>query len=514
MTILKRARFAITLLVTSTLIILIGIRVLPEWLFKWQFEKHLGSFIEHQRIRESEIQEVMSGLFESLSFTCSENDNRLLQLPRYKSHYILLTGVVTADNKTCSSLGRQFTFPLHDLADRSVGFRNTFFFTVGDFHDSLQKLVITYRHEHAVLFVVLSSESFYRLLDKACEDCFYLEFSFANQVALEIGDHNIKNEENVNQHTFKSVNSNVDITVFAGEKLLQTTNQDLYKVILLIILIFSVVGGAVFLFLHMRRSTMTAKIKNAIDNRDFVPYYQPIVDVAKNKIVGVEVLIRWQVNGEFISPDQFISCAEDSGLIIPVTQVLFDEVSADIRRLPDDIWLSINISAKHFDAEYLLELLSGINPEQTNRFALEITERHPIKNVENAAVKIKALHKKGFEFKLDDFGTGYGSMAYLQLLGIRSIKIDKMFIDTIGTADFKAGVLESIIAFGIESDYEMIAEGVETTEQATFLAEKNIILHQGYLYCKPKPLCDFIKYYQSFGSATFTSQHNDNVESH
>ncbi|MFQ2072962.1 MAG: EAL domain-containing protein [Shewanella sp.] len=504
MTSLKRARFAISLLVTLAFMILVGMRFLPEWIFKWQFEKQLDYIVEHQSIREREIQQVMQGLFESLAFSCSENDRRLLQLPRYKSRYILLTGVTTAEGKTCSSLGQRFTFPLQDLADRSAGLRNTFFFRVGDFHDSLQMLVITYRHDQAVLFVVLSSESFYRLLDQACEDCFYIEFSFADQVALEIGDPNIKYDENLHKHTFKAANSELDITVFAGDRLQQSAYQELYKKGGIILFILAVSGCVAFFSIYMRRTTLTAKIKSAIQNKDFIPYYQPIIDVAKNKVVGAEVLIRWQESGEWIAPDQFICCAEDSGLIMPVTQVLFDKVLADIQRLPDDIWLSINISAKHFDADHLLALLSGINPEQARRVALEITERHPIKDVEDAAVKIKALHKQGFEFKLDDFGTGYGGVAYLQLLGIRSIKIDKMFIDTIGTADFKAGVLESIIAFGIESGYEMIAEGVETAEQASFLASKGIMLHQGYFYGKPKPLRDFIKHYQSFGRITFS----------
>ncbi|MFH7527859.1 EAL domain-containing protein [Aeromonas sp. A5] len=266
---------------------------------------------------------------------------------------------------------------------------------------------------------------------------------------------------------------------------------------MLLLLITTTLAIAVFFYLDIRKHSLTTKIKSAIKNKDFVPYYQPVVDVIEDKVVGVEVLIRWLANGECISPDKFISCLEDSGLIIPATQVLINKVLADVQHLPEGVWLSINISAKHFEADYLLKLLSDVGFENAGRFSLELTERHPISDIEDAADKIKMLYENGFDFKLDDFGTGYGGIAYLQQFGIRSIKIDKMFIDTIGTADFKVGVLESIIAFGVESGYEMIAEGVETVEQARFLSSKNIVLHQGYFYGKPMPLNEMIQFYQS-----------------
>ena len=98
------------------------------------------------------------------------------------------------------------------------------------------------------------------------------------------------------------------------------------------------------------------------------------------------------------------------------------------------------------------------------------------------------LQEKGYHVKLDDFGTGYGGFAYLQRLGIRQIKIDKMFVDTIGTDDLKRTLLDSIIAFGHESDMEMIAEGVETLEQVDYLHRHGVHLIQGYVYAKPMAL--------------------------
>lgn len=102
--------------------------------------------------------------------------------------------------------------------------------------------------------------------------------------------------------------------------------------------------------------------------------------------------------------------------------------------------------------------------------------------------EIAALQERGYHFKLDDFGTGYGGFAYLQRLGIRQIKIDKMFVDTIGTDDLKRSVLDATIAFGLKSGMEMIAEGVETQEQVDYLYRHGVHLIQGYVYAKPMPL--------------------------
>jgi sensor c-di-GMP phosphodiesterase-like protein len=102
--------------------------------------------------------------------------------------------------------------------------------------------------------------------------------------------------------------------------------------------------------------------------------------------------------------------------------------------------------------------------------------------------EIAALQERGYHFKLDDFGTGYGGFAYLQRLGIRQIKIDKMFVDTIGTDDLKRSVLDATIAFGLKSGMEMIAEGVETQEQVDYLHRHGVHLIQGYVYAKPMPL--------------------------
>ncbi|TON39394.1 EAL domain-containing protein, partial [Vibrio parahaemolyticus] len=118
----------------------------------------------------------------------------------------------------------------------------------------------------------------------------------------------------------------------------------------------------------------------------------------------------------------------------------------------------------------------------------ELTERIPVKDVEAAKKEILYLTNKGYKFKIDDFGTGYGGFSYLQDLGIRCLKVDKMFVDPIGSDDQKLKVLDSIVSAAMKAECEMIAEGVENRKQIEYLATHNIYLIQGYVYAKPEPI--------------------------
>ncbi|MFA7258182.1 MAG: EAL domain-containing protein, partial [Aeromonas bestiarum] len=160
----------------------------------------------------------------------------------------------------------------------------------------------------------------------------------------------------------------------------------------------------------------------------------------------------------------------------------------DLPRLAPAQWVSVNIVATHLEQPHLRSLLQRHGWPSPTRLTFELTERKPITDIKAAIGEITALQQLGYHFKLDDFGTGYGGFAYLQRLGIRQIKIDKMFVDTIGTDDLKRTLLDSIIAFGHESGMEMIAEGVETGEQVEYLRQHGVHLIQGYVYARPMAL--------------------------
>ena len=222
--------------------------------------------------------------------------------------------------------------------------------------------------------------------------------------------------------------------------------------------------------------------------REFVPFYQPIVDSRSKKVVGFEALLRWQRGRELVPPGTFIDYAEEQGLILPMTEQLLERVIADLPWLEPTQWVSVNIVAAHLEQPNLRPLLQRHDWPSPARLTFELTERKPITDIKAAMGEIAQLQEKGYHFKLDDFGTGYGGFAYLQRLGIRQIKIDKMFVDTIGTDDLKRTLLDSIIAFGHESNMEMIAEGVETLEQVDYLHRHGVHLIQGYVYAKPMAL--------------------------
>ncbi|WP_335908813.1 EAL domain-containing protein [Shewanella indica] len=217
---------------------------------------------------------------------------------------------------------------------------------------------------------------------------------------------------------------------------------------------------------------------------------RPIVDINQNKVVGYEVLVRWKKGKEFIPPVAFVEHAEACGLIIPITESLLQQVLQQLPELESGTWVSINLVAEHLEQAHVSRVLQQHNWPEPDRLKFELTERLPIADIDAAKQEIARLTEKGYSFKIDDFGTGYGGFKYIQTLGIDSIKIDKMFIDTIGTNDLKRGVLDAIIAFGLESELEMIVEGVETAEQVEYLKERGIFLVQGYYFARPVPVED------------------------
>ncbi|MNP47270.1 putative cyclic-di-GMP phosphodiesterase AdrB [compost metagenome] len=169
---------------------------------------------------------------------------------------------------------------------------------------------------------------------------------------------------------------------------------------------------------------------------------------------------------------------------------------ADLPQLAPEQWVSVNLVAAHIEHSLLRDQLQRYDWPSPTRLTFELTEREPIVDIAAATHEITLLQEKGYHFKLDDFGTGYGGFAYLQQLGIRQIKIDKMFVDSIGTDDPKRNLLDAIIAFGLKSDMEMIAEGVETQEQVDYLGQHGVYLIQGYLFARPMPLHELLEWQQ------------------
>lgn len=272
------------------------------------------------------------------------------------------------------------------------------------------------------------------------------------------------------------------------------------KYLFMLNLIFAVLGAWFYWIWWSRHQSPFQMLEQAIHRGEIVPYYQPLVNVQCRKIVGFEVLARWKhpVHG-LIPPDAFIPLAEQSGLIVPMTSLLMEQVTSDLQRLqtrlPDKLHISFNLSKQHFESLIFIEdcekMLRTLGRERINIIA-EITERDDIGSSSRLNDVLTTLRKMGVAIALDDFGTGNSNLAYLGSIHPDHIKIDKQFISQINPNDNDNLLLDCVIDIASKLGMKIIAEGVEHEYQSTYLANKGIYSMQGYLFSKPLSLQDMI----------------------
>ena len=239
----------------------------------------------------------------------------------------------------------------------------------------------------------------------------------------------------------------------------------------------------------------------AIRNGEFIPYYQPVMDIETGKLRGCEVLMRWRrPNGTIVSPGQFMAYAESHGHIFDMTRQIMMQTTEEVGELygeNPDLKLSINLFAGHFLDRQIVSDIQQIY-EKSNiayqQLVVEVTERHPLDDMDRARKIIAELQALGVRVALDDVGTGHGGMAYLQKLGVDIIKIDKMFIDTIGLDDNSTTIVDSMVELADNLGMGIIAEGVEMEEQVERLLELGVTAAQGYYYAAPMPASDYIAF--------------------
>lgn len=243
------------------------------------------------------------------------------------------------------------------------------------------------------------------------------------------------------------------------------------------------------------RMHMESLLRHALERNEFTLLYQPKVDLASHHITGVEALIRWN-NPELgkVPPNEFIRLAEEIGLIIPIGEWVMRSACQQAVSWQKagfgTLKMSVNLSARQFKKEYLAESIASILEETGMNAALlelELTESLFLHDEANALAILHKIKALGIKLAIDDFGTGYSSLSYLNNLPLDTLKIDKSFTDKIVSSKTKSPIVDTIIALAKNLELEIVAEGVESEEQAVYLAAKGCNQIQGYYFSKPVP---------------------------
>lgn len=237
------------------------------------------------------------------------------------------------------------------------------------------------------------------------------------------------------------------------------------------------------------------QLRAAITNRDFSLHYQPVLDPQNQQLTGVEALIRWEVNGELVSPDKFIPIAEKSRLILDIGKLVFQQAIQQIaawnKTISPPITMAINISAVQLTDEYLLEYIRNSLTQYdvaASLIEVEITETALIIDPEKTAKIIQQISDLGCKISLDDFGTGFSSLSHLHSFPIDTVKIDKALMPNNTSSQSKMKRLLKGLVLMIKSlDLQIVAEGVETELDAALCVELEINRVQGFYFEKPLP---------------------------
>lgn len=264
---------------------------------------------------------------------------------------------------------------------------------------------------------------------------------------------------------------------------------------------FFVLSTMIAVAVSLRSEDTTAdEVETAIKNREFIPYYQPVVDVDTGTIQGCEVLVRWvRSDGTVVSPGAFMQYAENSGAIFRITRQLMEKAAeevGDLYRAYPDLKISINLFAGHFEDRKIIadtEKYFGNSKIAYDQLVFEVTERFPLRDLEMARKVIAEFHALGVRVALDDVGTGHGGLAYLQKLGIDILKIDKMFIDALGSDHASSKIVDTLVELGSNLGMGIVAEGVETMQQVERLREIGVTAAQGYVFAPPLPAAVYIE---------------------
>ncbi len=241
-----------------------------------------------------------------------------------------------------------------------------------------------------------------------------------------------------------------------------------------------------------RRLQLETDLRRAVERQEFEVYYQAIVDLASEKISGFEALVRWKhpEKGQ-IPPDEFVSVAEETGLILPIDKFVLKQACHQTKawqQLYGPLTISVNLSAKQFAFHDILHEIDRVLEEtglEPSDLKLEITESALMDNQETAAEIFHQLKKRRVKLGLDDFGTGYSSLSYLHRFPLDTLKIDRSFVSRMDSLGEHEAIVRTIVNLAQNLSFQTVAEGIETSAQLHTLQALDCLYGQGYYFSKP-----------------------------
>jgi len=244
-------------------------------------------------------------------------------------------------------------------------------------------------------------------------------------------------------------------------------------------------------------------LRKALDNNELVVFYQPLIDLQTNKLIGMEALLRWRHPEKgMISPGDFIPLAEETGLIEPIGEWVLRAACTQNKKWQDEgyppVKVSVNMSARQFSKKHITEMIgdilteTGLSPQY---LGIEITESVIMQDVKSTIAKLKQMHRMGISLSIDDFGTGYSSLSYLKLFPIDNLKIDRSFVFNITSDSTDAAIAASVILLAHSMNLKVVAEGVETEEQLEVLRQQGCDCVQGFLFSRPLAAEEFVPFF-------------------
>jgi EAL domain-containing protein (putative c-di-GMP-specific phosphodiesterase class I) len=245
----------------------------------------------------------------------------------------------------------------------------------------------------------------------------------------------------------------------------------------------------------VERQSIEGDLRCALERNEFVMHYQPKIDLKSGEITGVEGLVRWQHPEKgLVGPMQFISVAEDCGLMLPIGKWILRESCRQAKAWQDAglplFEMAVNVSSVEFRSDQFIGSISTILKEtglEPGYLELELSESVLMQHAESSVPVLQKLKAMGVRLAIDDFGTGYSSLSYLRQFPIDTLKVDQSFIHEINADTDEATIISAVINMGCRLKHRVIAEGVETAEQLAFLRAHGCDEGQGFYFGRPMP---------------------------